>query len=78
MDALTTPKASVRAAGVTKYWLAGLETPEGIRGAPAAVIVAEDAPCGDGAHEVAGSAGQVLRAAGAPRGSNMRPHPRPA
>jgi hypothetical protein len=78
MDAITTPEASVRAAGVTKDWLAGLETPEGIRGAPAAVIVAEDAPCGDGAHEVAGSAGQVLRAAGAPRGSNMRPQPRPA
>ena len=71
MDALTTPKASIRATGVSKDWLAGLETPKGIRRAPAAVVVMENAPCGDGAHEVAGSAGQVLRAAGAPRCSSI-------
>ena len=147
MDADNTQSTPVRAAGVTEDWLAGLETPGGIRGGPEAVVDAEDAHNGDGAleavgsaglgngssggfardptqnhpsdsrkssgsrrglarrtgdpwryrrrargswshggcglrrcgeHEVAGSAGQVLRAAGAPRCSSIRPQPRPA
>ena len=47
------------AAGVTEDWLAGLETPEGIRGRSAAIDVAEDAPNGDGEHEEQGIAGSV-------------------
>ena len=47
------------AAGVTEDWLAGLETPEGIRGRSAAVDAAEDAPNGDGEHEEQGIAGSV-------------------
>ena len=48
--AVTTPEASIMAAGVTEDWLAGLETPEGIRGRSAAVDAAEDAPNGVGEH----------------------------
>ena len=47
------------AAGVTEDWLAGLETPEGIRGRSAAVDAAEDAPNGVGEHEEHGIAGSV-------------------
>jgi hypothetical protein len=57
MDADNTQSTPVRAAGVTEDWLAGLETPGGIRGGPEAVVDAEDAHNGDGALEAVGSAG---------------------
>ncbi len=69
MDAQTTQTTPERTLGVTEAWLTRLETPGGIHGGPAAVLVEADAPNGDGAQEVAGSAGLDTLGLGVPTDS---------
>jgi hypothetical protein len=68
-NAQTTQTTPERTVGAAEDWLTGLESPGGIRGGPAAVVVEADAPNGDdGALEVTGSDGARPQWGGAATG----------